>query len=479
MSENPTARPATGTPAAGEHLIGPPQVPTSGAPLPVTVAVPRRNHRRVAAHTSPGGDAQPTTMVAFDQRQLRRSVISVLLIVTVWLIALGVFTAIGHFLFILMLSWLFAIAMEPAILQLTARGMRRGSATAVVGTLVAVCVLALGGVFGNLFFQQLAQLVTSLPATVEQSVTWLNEHTQLGLDPATITDRLRLTPEQVGNWTTSIAGGVVGIVTAALSLLLEVFTFFVFAFYIAADGPRIRRAIGRWLPPQRQEVFVTVWDIAAQKTGGYVISKVVLAALSAIFHAVFFWAIGVPYWLPLSILVGITAQFIPVVGTYIGIAVPLVFVVFTSPLSALWIILFATVYQQIETYVFTPRVSKRTMDVNSGIALAAVFIGAAIWGPIGALIGIPLAAAVVAVVGTYGHRYELVPQLEAPELEDDEDEEDEEDAEGEDGPEADGDSPTPGEGERPADAADRRVAEPKVPSDDAAPVLSRPSAPAP
>ena len=43
-------------------------------------------------------------------------------------------TAIGHFLFILMLSWLFAIAMEPAILRLTERGMRRGTATGVVGT---------------------------------------------------------------------------------------------------------------------------------------------------------------------------------------------------------------------------------------------------------------------------------------------------------------------------------------------------------
>jgi predicted PurR-regulated permease PerM len=436
-------------------------------------------HRRVGAHTPPGGDARQVTLVAFEARSLRRSVVSVLIIVTLWLVALGVFAAIGHFLFILMLSWLFAIAMEPAILRLTARGMRRGTATGVVGTFVMVCVIALGAVFGNLFFQQLAQLVTSLPTTVAQSVTWINEHTQLKLDPATIVDRLRLTPEQVGNWTTSIAGGVVGIVTSALALLLEVFTFFVFAFYIAADGPRIRRAIGRWLPPQRQEVFVTVWDIAAQKTGGYVVSKVVLAALSSIAHAVFFWAIGVPYWLPLALLVGITAQFIPVVGTYIGIAVPLLFVAFTEPLSALWIILFATVYQQIETYVFTPRVSKRTMDVNSGIALAAVFIGAAIWGPIGALIGIPLAAAVVAVVGTYGHRYELVPELEAPELEDDEDEDTDG---GTDEDDVAGPGPGPGatgsaEGERPADLAGRRVAEPSVRSDDSAPVLSHPTSP--
>jgi predicted PurR-regulated permease PerM len=75
------------------------------------------------------------------------------------------------------------------------------------------------------------------------------------------------------------------------------------------------------------------------------------------------------------------------------------------------IVVFATVYQQVENYVFTPRVSKRTMDVNPAIALAAVFVGAAVWGPIGALIGIPLAAAGVAILDTYKHSYELVPEI--------------------------------------------------------------------
>jgi len=70
-------------------------------------------------------------------------------------------------------------------------------------------------------------------------------------------------------------------------------------------------------------------------------------------------------------------------------------------------------YEHIETYVFTPRVSQKTMDVNPAVALGAVFVGAAIWGPIGAIIGIPLAAAGVSVFDTYKRRYELVPDLQA------------------------------------------------------------------
>ncbi len=98
-------------------------------------------------------------------------------------------------------------------------------------------------------------------------------------------------------------------------------------------------------------------------------------------------------------------------GTYLGVILPVLATVFTSPWLALAIVVFATVYQQIENYVFTPRISKRTMDVNPAIALAAVFVGAAIWGPLGAVISIPLAAAGVSILDTYSRRYELITDM--------------------------------------------------------------------
>ena len=155
-----------------------------------------------------------------------------------------------------------------------------------------------------------------------------------------------------------------------LSVVIDLVTVVVFTFYIAAAGPKLVQQLAVWLPPDRQLVLVDVWDIAEQKTGGYVASKVVLAAISAFFHGIFFWAIGLPGWLPLGLLAGITAQFIPVIGTYIGVAVPVLVALAEKPLIAVWIVLFAIVYQQIETYILTPRISRRTMEVNPAIALA-------------------------------------------------------------------------------------------------------------
>src|SRR5450755_5017287 len=369
--------------------------------MPRGAAMPSGQPRQTPPTPTP---SESVRLIAFEPRALRRSVVMVLLMVTLWMTALWVFQAIGRFLFLLLLSWLFAMAMEPAIGWLVRRRTPRGVATAAVGgALLAVAVL-LGAVFGNLFFTQLTQLVQALPGVVVDVISWANHTFSLKLDATSIATSLKLTPSQVGSLASNLAGGVFGLVSSLLGALFDTFTFVVFALYLAADGPRVRRTLGSWLSPARQEVFVTVWDIAVAKTGGYVVSKLELAVLSSIFHGVFFYAVGVPYWLPLALLVGLLAQFIPILGTYVGVLVPILFVVVTAPLTALWILLFATVYQQIETYVFTPRISKRTMDVNSGIALA-------IWGPIGALIGIPIAAAAVAVLDTYGHRHELVPAL--------------------------------------------------------------------
>ena len=202
-----------------------------------------------------------------------------------------------------------------------------------------------------------------------------------------------------------------GIVTSVVGFLFELLTILVFAFYLSAESPSVRRLVASWLPPSRQHVFITVWDITVAKTGGFVVSRIVLAALSALAHILAFWLIGVPYWMPLGLFAGIVSQFIPTIGTYVGIIVPAAFAAPQQPLDAVWILLFATVYQQIENYVLGPRISKATMDLHPAVTLAAVFIGAALFGPIGAVIGIPLAAAVIAVLDTYGRRYDLVPEL--------------------------------------------------------------------
>jgi predicted PurR-regulated permease PerM len=357
------------------------------------------------------GSDERAVPVRFETGALRRGAIVVFAVFAAFQLILWSISVLGGFLFLLLLAWLLSIAMEPAVAWFSNRGMRRGLATGVVGLLVVVASVVFLAVFGSLFFSQLAELVTRLPDYIAQTVTWLNSTFRLNLDVTKILAQLQISPETIAEIASNLAGGIFGVVGTIFGFIFDGLTVLVFAFYFSADGPRLRRAIGSWLPLRYQKVFVQVWDIAVTKTGGFVVSKVVLASMSAFFHCGFFYLINVPYWLPLGIFAGVVSQFIPTIGTYIGVAIPAIFAALQDPIDVIWIILFATVYQQIENYVFTPRVSRATMDIHPAIALGSVFVGFAFFGPIGAIIGIPLAAAIIAVIETYGDRYELLPEL--------------------------------------------------------------------
>jgi len=349
--------------------------------------------------------------IRFDTRSVRRSGAILMCLVAALLLGLWLFSVTRHFLFLILLAWLFATALEPGIRALTRRGRSRGQASAIVGGSAIACALLLAIIFGRLFFTQIAALVRNVPGVEASMIRWVNQSFGSHWDASTISSSLHLTPSTVGSWAGSVSGGVLGLVGSLSAVLFDLVTIVVFGFYFAADGPNFFRTLAVGMPQRAQRVFITVSEITMAKTGGYVVSKIVLASLSALFHGIFFFAIGVPYWLPFALFVGITAQFVPLVGTYLGVALPVLATVFTSPWRAVAIVAFAAVYQQIETYFFTPRVSKKTMDVNPAIALAAVFVGAAVWGPLGALIGIPLAAAGVAILDTYKRSYELIPEI--------------------------------------------------------------------
>jgi predicted PurR-regulated permease PerM len=372
------------------------------------------NQQLVTTTSSQLTPSEPSeTGIKFDPGSVRRSGVILMALGAAFLLGLWLFSVTRHFLFLILLAWLFAVALEPGIRWLIARGRSRGMSAAIVGGGTLLLGVLLMVIFGKLFFDQIAQFVKSVPDTATSLIHWVNGRFGTKLDTTTLTSKLNLSPSNIQAWAGNLSGGVLSVFGSLASVMFDLVTVIVFGFYFAGDGPNFFRTLATGMSPRHQKVFVTITDITTAKTGGYVASKIALAGLSALFHGIFFALIGVPYWLPFALLVGVTAQFVPMIGTYIGVALPVLATVFASPWKAVAVVAFATVYQQIESYYFTPRVSAKTMDVNPAIALAAVFVGAAIWGPLGALIGIPLAAAGVSILETYSRKYELVPEAAA------------------------------------------------------------------
>ena len=312
-------------------------------------------------------------------------------------------------LFVLLLVALFlSLAIEPGVNKLATRGWRRGTATIVIllGVLVAflVFVIAIGALVG----QQVADLLGNSETYVNRTVNFLNDTFGSHINADQVIASINDENGPVQRFIESQQGRVVDLSVTALGLLVQGLSVMLFTFYLVADGPKMRRSICSRLSPDRQRAVLDTWELAIEKTGGYLYSRALLAGFSTLFHWVLLQAIGTRAPVAMALWVGVISQFLPVVGTYIAGALPVLVTFIDSPPKALAVLVVILVYQQLENYLFLPRITARTMDLHPAIAFGAAIGGAAVLGPVGAVLAIPGAAMAQALIGNTGERHEVI-----------------------------------------------------------------------
>ncbi|MGZ5291307.1 MAG: AI-2E family transporter [Actinomycetota bacterium] len=305
--------------------------------------------------------------------------------------------------------WLIAamflsFALEPAVNWLVGRGWRRGVATASVLFGLALIAIVMVASMVPLVIDQIQELIERIPEWLERASVYTERWFDFELTTDEILGRIQ---DAEGN-VQDIAANLASIGAFLLGVLFQILTIGLFTFYFVADGPKARRAICSLLPPRRQREVLAAWDVAIEKTGGYLYSRLLLASVNAGITFVALTVLGVPFAVPLALWQGLVSQFIPVVGTYIAAAVPLVVALLEDPWSAVFFLIFVLVYQQLENYVLSPRITARTMQLHPAVAFGAALAGGSINGLIGAFMALPAAAVIQATVSTYLTRHEVV-----------------------------------------------------------------------
>jgi predicted PurR-regulated permease PerM len=309
---------------------------------------------------------------------------------------------LGNVITIIVISWFVALAMEPMILWLGRRGMKRPLATGVtmIGSLVVgIGILAL---FGGLFVNQLVDLVRSIPDYYADLRTFLGDRFGIELPR---TDELL---SNAGDYVGDLAPGIVGVGTSIAGGLFTATAVLLVVYYMASAGPKFRAAVCRYLAPNRQREVLRLWEVSQDKVAGFITSRIVLAVISTATTWLFLQLLGIPYALPLATFTGLVSQFIPTVGTYIGGALPVLVALSVSPLRALAVLAFIIAYQQVENLFLTPKVSQRSLALNPAVAFLSVLAFGAVFGPLGAFLSLPVTATIQAVMSTYLRRHELV-----------------------------------------------------------------------
>ena len=318
----------------------------------------------------------------------------------------------GGVIFTVLMSWFAAIAMAPAVNAMS-RHMRRGVATMIVMVSAIVFAALFLFMFGALFVDQLVQLVLLLPDLIDELLSWANQTFGLTLSQSSILDMVGLSTQDIAAAAADLGVTLLAFVISVVGSVFGIFTFALFTFYLSADMPRFERWVASLFPPRMQDVVMTVWTTTAQKTGGYIGARVILAGINSGTSAIVFVIIGMPYWLPLALWTGIVAQFVPTIGTYIAIVLPVIVGLLSgTPWIGVAALIWAILYQQVENLTIEPKISARAVDVNPAVAFGSVLLGAALFGVAGAFLAIPVVAMLLALLDTYAKRYELVPRLE-------------------------------------------------------------------
>ena len=310
-------------------------------------------------------------------------------------------------LLLLLISLFLSFAIEPAVNWLARHRWRRGPATAVMFLAVGVLGAGFLGGIGSLLALQAANLVEGFPGYARQVIGWVNSTFGTNLRQDDLIEQLPNVTGGLSQHLSSLANNLLGIGATAFGVVFKALGVLLFTFYLSAEGPRFRRTICSLLPPRHQHEVLRAWEIAVDKTGGYIYSRGLLALVSGIAHYAVMAALGVPYAAVLAVWAGVVSQFIPVIGTYLGGSLPVLIALTVTPATALWMLLFVLGYQQLENYLLQPRITARTVDVHPAVAFGLILAGAAVAGPIGVLLAIPLGASIQAFASVFVRRYDV------------------------------------------------------------------------
>jgi predicted PurR-regulated permease PerM len=349
----------------------------------------------------------PQVRIAFETRTLWK-VAGVILAV---LISLWAIREASTLVVLVGMSFFFSLALQPAVMWLTNRyGWRRGSAVGVIYLVSFLGVIALVVIL----IPAIATLATTIGESGSESVnsliTWIEDTfgVTIGSGGGLDGDWATSIEDELKTWAVSSIGGIA---TTGLSLVFNLATMAMFTFYFTADAPRFQRSVLGLLPEKRQEEIGWAWDQAIVQTGGYFYSRIVLMVINStgFFFTMVLVGMPVALALPLAVFGGFVSVFIPAIGTYIGGAIPvLVTTAIQGLVAGLIVLAYVLIYQQIENYYLSPKISSKTMTLNGAVAFGGALFGGAIAGPMGAFISLPVAALITSLVSNFAPHHNVI-----------------------------------------------------------------------
>ncbi|MFV0316931.1 MAG: AI-2E family transporter [Microthrixaceae bacterium] len=342
-------------------------------------------------------------------RWVWRLILAVAVSVALFDATLSILSRVTSLIAMVVVALFLSFAIEPAVSFMASRfGMKRGLTTFLCFLAVLAVSVVFLAVMAELVVSQVSELIDNTPDYLDRAADWMNKHLGVDVNTTDLNDIISDYQSDITAVAADVGGRALSLTQSIVGLIFQGFTVLLFAFYMTAEGPRMRRNVCSILPEEQQRTVLYLWELSISKTGGWMYSRLLLAMLSATFTWAFLAILGVPSPLALALWVGLVSQFIPAIGTYLAGALPVLIALLNDPVDAVWVIVFIVVYQQIENYFFSPKITAQTMNLHPAVAFGSAIAGGMLAGPIGAILALPAAGVIQAFVSTFLERHEVV-----------------------------------------------------------------------
>ncbi|MFK4037337.1 AI-2E family transporter [Nonomuraea wenchangensis] len=315
---------------------------------------------------------------------------------------LGVLTAIAiaqmvvnslSTIILVVVAMFLAVGLNPAVEALQRRGLARRAAISIVFIGVIVAFVLFGLAIVPPVGRELADFVAAVPGYVNE----LSNHPtlrQLDADYQIIPQVAQFVTTVLGP---SLATGIMGASLVVLDGVFTTVTLLVLMLYFLGSLHTIKAYMLKLVPASRRERTSAISEEILTGIGGYVAGNVLISVIAGVVTWIFLSIVDVRYALALALIVALT-DLIPLVGATIGAVVVSAVALLQSVPAGIACAIFFIIYQQIENYLIYPRVMKRSVDVTPAVTVIAALFGGALLGIVGALLAIPVAAAIALII---------------------------------------------------------------------------------
>lgn len=300
--------------------------------------------------------------------------------------------SISSVVILLVMSMFLAIGLNPVVEFFMRRGVRRGLSVLLV-LVVVIAVLTLFVVaIAPVISDQIAQITRNAPGWLDDLQA--NKQVQKLDDQYDVIAKAR-EYIQNGDFGQKVFGGALGVGLRVLSALANSLIVLVLMIYFLASLPSIKHAGYSLAPASKRPRVSELGDKIIRSTGAYVAGAFLVALCAGLSTLVFSFIVGLgDYAFALAFVVGLFSL-IPVVGAFVSGALMTLLALTVSPTIALIALVYYVAYQQVESYLIYPRIMKKSVDIPGSVTVVAALVGGSLMGVIGALLAVPVAAALL------------------------------------------------------------------------------------